>query len=142
MTLKTRKSVFGAVIAVALIFWIAETGYFGWNMHPQTHAEVVCDQIVSIIFFSALLAFLLPPLAFFRAVNPFRRVTWFYFERAHDGREVVSAYRVTRMGNALLLAGTVRVLDKLIRSSGVPSRMSRLLIVTRVVEFDRPTPHV
>jgi len=142
MNLKPRIRVFWTVIAAAAIFWLAETGYFGWNMRPQTHAEVVCDQIVSIIFFSAWLAFLLPPLPFFRAANPFRRVTWFYFERAPDGQEVVSAYRVTRMGNALLLAGTVRVLDKLIRSSGVPSRLSRLLIVTRVVEFDKPTRHV
>lgn len=38
------------------IFSIIETWYFGWNLIPQSTAEVICDMIC---FFSIMLGFLI-----------------------------------------------------------------------------------
>jgi len=32
---------------VSILFWIAETAYFGWNAHAMSDAEKMCDKIVS-----------------------------------------------------------------------------------------------
>ncbi len=40
------------LMIIALLFWFAETAYFGFHMHPSCRAESVCDQFVvtAIIF--------------------------------------------------------------------------------------------
>lgn len=134
MNYKVRTRAFGAIIAAALVFWLAETGYFGWNAYPQSAAEQTCDDIATAMFFSAWLVFFFPGLAFFRAVNPFRRVTWFYIERQDDGREAVTARSQTAQWRALLLAAVLWLLHKITRAAGAPSHLSRFLIVTRVVD--------
>lgn len=45
------------IFMLGLIFGLIETAYFGWNMTPQSDAEVICDGIA--IGISAL-AFLAP----------------------------------------------------------------------------------
>lgn len=37
-------------MAVAAVFWLAETWYFGWNWMAQSQAEVVCDTIAVAFF--------------------------------------------------------------------------------------------
>lgn len=34
-----------AVFFVAVLFNFSETWYFGWNLRPQSSAEMVCDYI-------------------------------------------------------------------------------------------------
>lgn len=38
------------LIWVAIIFWLAETAYFGFNTHPSCPAEARCDDISRIVF--------------------------------------------------------------------------------------------
>jgi hypothetical protein len=128
MSLSRRNLVLG-LTATALIFWLAETGYFGWNLTPQSHIELVCDRIAQILFLSAWLALLIPRPCWFRKVNPFRRVIWFYIERDGQGVEVVKAQRTTRLWQSLLLAAILSAFEKIIRALGVPGRQSRFLIV-------------
>jgi hypothetical protein len=33
------------ILYFAIIFTIVETAYFGWNMRPQSNAEIICDAI-------------------------------------------------------------------------------------------------
>lgn len=40
---------------VGMFFWWEETAYFGWNMLPQSPAEVICDGIAALIFALACL---------------------------------------------------------------------------------------
>lgn len=42
-------------IFVSVIFNFAETWYFGWNLAPQSPAEMVCDYISILLFFMGLL---------------------------------------------------------------------------------------
>lgn len=30
---------------IALVFWFSESWYFGWNEHPMSKAERICDLI-------------------------------------------------------------------------------------------------
>ena len=39
----------------SILFWIAETAYFGWNAHAMSDAEKMCDKIVSYGIVGALL---------------------------------------------------------------------------------------
>ena len=43
------------IIVVATVFWMFETHYFGWNMNPQSDAELICDGIVAVIFAMAFI---------------------------------------------------------------------------------------
>lgn len=38
------------VIFLALMFSLFETAYFGWNLTPQSDAEMICDGISLLIF--------------------------------------------------------------------------------------------
>lgn len=38
------------VLFTALFFGLVETHYFGWNLTPQSDAEIICDGIVMLIF--------------------------------------------------------------------------------------------
>lgn len=44
----------GPILFMAIVFWLGETSYFGWNWGPKSDAEMICDGI----------AFLLLALAF------------------------------------------------------------------------------
>ena len=35
---------------IALLFWLAETAYFGFNAHPSCPAEVSCDKVVVMVW--------------------------------------------------------------------------------------------
>ena len=41
---------------LALFFGTAETAYFGWNMLPQSPAEMICDGITVLLVALAILA--------------------------------------------------------------------------------------
>lgn len=45
-----------AILLLAFYFWWIETRYFGWNIWPESPAEVVCDGIVCLLCALALLA--------------------------------------------------------------------------------------
>lgn len=49
------------LINSALIFWVLETSYFliayGWHWTAYNEAEITCDEIVSILVFLALAAY-------------------------------------------------------------------------------------
>lgn len=45
------------IFFLAACFWVLETAYFGWNLSPQSDAEVVCDGIVMML---AAIAYLVP----------------------------------------------------------------------------------
>ena len=34
------------IMVASMIFGIAETAYFGWNMHPESALERYCDNLV------------------------------------------------------------------------------------------------
>lgn len=38
------------IMFLALIASIEQTAYFGWNMTPQSDAEIICDLICILIF--------------------------------------------------------------------------------------------
>lgn len=42
------------IFALAMFFGIVETRYFGWNLFPQSPAEVICDGIVCLLMALAL----------------------------------------------------------------------------------------
>lgn len=57
----TNKLKIGRYITtIAVIFWIVENCYFGWNLTAMTFAEKVCDIIVSCIFTSGVVIYLIP----------------------------------------------------------------------------------
>ena len=35
---------------LAMFFSVVETNYFGWNMTPQSEAELICDGITLLLF--------------------------------------------------------------------------------------------
>lgn len=35
--------------ACAVMFWLIETGHFGWHALPASDAEVICDGIVFVL---------------------------------------------------------------------------------------------
>jgi hypothetical protein len=37
------------IYLIGFLFWLLETGYFGWNALPQSPAEVICDGIAALI---------------------------------------------------------------------------------------------
>ena len=37
------------ILIMALAFGISKTRYFGWNMHPESDAEIICDGITMLI---------------------------------------------------------------------------------------------
>lgn len=39
------------LVVIGIIFWIAETWYFGWNREPQSAQEGIADFIVGIMIF-------------------------------------------------------------------------------------------
>jgi len=45
------------IAMISLLFALIESGYFGWNILPQSDAEVICVGIVFLIF---ALAFIVP----------------------------------------------------------------------------------
>lgn len=49
MNLNKVKAVWIMLLPFGLIFWIAETWYFGWNRLPQSEAEWWCDYIAALI---------------------------------------------------------------------------------------------
>lgn len=49
------------ILNVAILFWFAETAYFGFNLTAQSHSERVCDWIVSLLIVIAVIL-MLPPL--------------------------------------------------------------------------------
>ena len=49
MKTKTKFQIANNAILFAMIFWFAETAYFGWNMEAQSFAERICDWIVQAI---------------------------------------------------------------------------------------------
>lgn len=34
---------------MAMLYGIVETRYFGWNLHPSSDAEIICDGITILI---------------------------------------------------------------------------------------------
>lgn len=44
-------SFYRSLVLVGLIFWIAETAYFGWNKTPQSPQEQIADYISIIMVF-------------------------------------------------------------------------------------------
>lgn len=44
------------IFFISLFFGAMENNYFGWNMTPQSGAEVICDGIVMLIFALAFIA--------------------------------------------------------------------------------------
>ncbi|MGI3042872.1 hypothetical protein [Shewanella algae] len=45
------------IFFIGLFFGIAEIWYFGWNLTPQSDAEMICDGIALLIL---ALAFIVP----------------------------------------------------------------------------------
>jgi hypothetical protein len=45
------------IFILSQAFWLAETAYFGWNLTPQSDADIICDGMVVLI---GALAFLKP----------------------------------------------------------------------------------
>jgi hypothetical protein len=43
------------VFVLASAFGLIETAYFGWNMTPQSEAELICDGITLVLFALAFL---------------------------------------------------------------------------------------
>ena len=39
-----------------VIFGLCETAYFGWNLHPQSEAERICDYIAICLIIASCLA--------------------------------------------------------------------------------------
>lgn len=39
---------------IALWFWLIETHHFGWNMAPQSDAEMICDGIAMLLLSIAI----------------------------------------------------------------------------------------
>jgi hypothetical protein len=37
------------VIGMGQLWWLIETAHFGWNLAPQSDAELICDGIVLLI---------------------------------------------------------------------------------------------
>lgn len=37
------------ILLLAIFFGFVETAYFGWNMTPQSDAEIICDGIVFVL---------------------------------------------------------------------------------------------
>jgi hypothetical protein len=37
------------IFIASQFFWLLETAYFGWNLAPQSDAEMICDGIVVIM---------------------------------------------------------------------------------------------
>lgn len=42
-------------IFVGLVFWFAETCFFGWNFKPINQAERICDNISTVLMMVGLL---------------------------------------------------------------------------------------
>lgn len=38
------------LVLLSLMFGVTETAYFGWNLTPQSDAEMICDGISLLIF--------------------------------------------------------------------------------------------
>lgn len=38
------------LVLLSLMFGVMETAYFGWNLTPQSDAEMICDGITLLIF--------------------------------------------------------------------------------------------
>ena len=34
------------IITIGLVFWLLESAFFGFNLHPMTIQEAICDKIV------------------------------------------------------------------------------------------------
>ena len=51
---------------ISILFWAVSTHYFGWNMTPQSDAELICDGITMLIL---AMAFLKEPTANEREVK-------------------------------------------------------------------------
>lgn len=46
-----------AIWCMGMIFGLVETRHFGWNLTPQSDAEVICDGITVLLFALAILAY-------------------------------------------------------------------------------------
>jgi len=47
-------------MAIAFVFWMAETAYFGWNLKPINRAEEICDYIAECLWAIGLIVMLVP----------------------------------------------------------------------------------
>ena len=43
------------IFLLGAFFGLIETAYFGWNLTPQSSAEVICDGITAVIVSLALI---------------------------------------------------------------------------------------
>ena len=48
--MKTLEIIYRTLLVIALIFALIETNYFGWNIFPQSHAEIICDTIACMLY--------------------------------------------------------------------------------------------
>ncbi len=46
-----------SILFIGIAYWLFETAHFGWNLLPQSDAEIICDGISLLI-----LAFAIVPL--------------------------------------------------------------------------------
>ena len=37
------------ILFISVFFAIVETGYFGWNIGPESDAEIICDGITMLL---------------------------------------------------------------------------------------------
>ena len=53
---KINMSTFGCyMIAIAFVFWVVETVYFGCNAFPKSSTEAMCDALSALLFFAGFL---------------------------------------------------------------------------------------
>lgn len=44
------------ILFLAVVFWVMENSYFGWNWKPQSDAELLADGIVLVLLALAIVA--------------------------------------------------------------------------------------
>lgn len=56
-----KKIKFGGVlIKMAIILFLAENFFFGWNLTPQSSLEIAADGVVSSLFTIGFIIYLIP----------------------------------------------------------------------------------
>jgi len=50
---------------ITVIFSVIYNSYFGWNELPESDAEVLCDEVYSVLFTVAIVIYLSPLIAIY-----------------------------------------------------------------------------
>lgn len=60
---------FQIILLLGIIFWIAETWYFGWNWDPKSAAEKFCDAVATLLLFYGMIGDILVGVSFVKKTS-------------------------------------------------------------------------